>query len=162
MPEQEDLVLTVRLDDQASAQLERLRRQVNELGSDSGGMARMRRQTVDSTREFRGMNAEVSALATRAGIVGGVIGGVTTELVRMGSQLASRATDFKAYADSMVALQRSAAGAGTSLGNMRSALETFARSGIDAGTATRNITGFSEAYAKLQRLDPDIYPEAFG
>jgi hypothetical protein len=77
MAEQEDLILRVQLDDQASQQLERLRRQVNELGSDSGGMARMRRQTTDSTREFRGLNTEMTAMATRAGVVGGVVAQVS-------------------------------------------------------------------------------------
>src|SRR5262249_54596857 len=118
--ETEELRLSVTLDDQASAQLERIRRQVGELGGDGPqGIGQLRRQAAATTIGVKGLSAEIQAFASRAGFIGGVVGGVTSELVKMGVELAARATDFKSYAEGIVRLSQSAQALATSNAQMR-------------------------------------------
>jgi hypothetical protein len=163
MAENEELILSVRLDDQASAQLARIKASLADIGGDGpGGIGRLRRQAADTGAGVKQMGAEISNVARVAGFAGGVIGGITVELGRMGLELASRATDFQKYADSLVAMSQRAREAATSTAQLRANIQVFRESGIDAERATRNLQGFSAAIADLSRVNSELRQKLLG
>jgi hypothetical protein len=90
MAESEELNLVVKLDDQASAQLQRIQNQLRDLGRTGGpaddSLRRLHERTRNVTGGMRDLEGMMRNVGMRAGIIGGVIGGVVDEFARLGAE----------------------------------------------------------------------------
>jgi hypothetical protein len=106
MADPQELELKVTLSDEASAKLNNLRAQLSGLSGNNSA-------TGLATRGIKDLSAELSGLASKAGFIGGVVGGITSELAKMGIELIGRATDVNNMALEMTNLSTSASRMGT-------------------------------------------------
>lgn len=154
MAEQEELRLTVTVDDRATAQLQGLRGQLASMGTgaQAAGMERMRRQSVEVGQGVGSLSEAMRAMATRAGVVGGVVGAVAGKLVDLGIQFVQRATDVKAYSEALLTLHRNAQFAGTSAAQFQANMDLMRESsGVGAEQAAAGLQKFGEVWVDLQR-----------
>src|SRR5262249_60677 len=115
VPEQEELKLVVTLDDQASASLARLRGELQNFNAPVGsGRERVAPPPKETAAETKLLHTEMNMLASRAGFIGGIVGGVTSELTKMGIELAQRATDLRGFSEQMVKLSQASYSMGVS------------------------------------------------
>lgn len=158
MAQQEELRLTVTVDDQASAQLQGLRSQLSSMGSgaQAAGMERVRRQSVEVGRGFAGLSESLAGFATRAGVIGGVVGAISTKLIELGSNFINRVTDVKGYSDAIVTLNKNAALSGTSMAQFQVITEVMQHSGLSFEEATARANKFGEAMVGLQRANDPL------
>jgi len=157
--EQEELRLTVTVDDQATAQLQGLRGQLSSMssGPQAAGLERLRRQGVEVSGSMAGLSEAMRGMATRAGIVGGVVGAVAGKLVELGIQFVQRATDLKGYSDALLALNKNAQLAGTSAAQFEQNMNTIkTATGGTAEEAAAGLVKFGEAWVDLQRQNSQM------
>ena len=154
MAEQEELRLTVTVDDRATAQLQGLRGQLSSMGggAQAAGLERLRRQTGEVGQGVGSLSEAMRGMATRAGVIGGVVGALAGKLMELGTQFVQRATDIKAYSEAILTLQKNAQLAGTTAAQFQANMNTIREStGISAEEAASQLTKFGEAWVDLQR-----------
>lgn len=158
MAESEELRLTITVDDQASAQLQGLRGQLTSMGSgaQAAGMERVRRQSVEVGRGFAGLSESLAGFATRAGVIGGVVGALSTKVIELGSNFLNRVTDVKGYSDAIVTLNKNAALSGVSMAQFQLITDTLEHSGLSFEEATARANKFGEAWVGLQRANDPL------
>lgn len=158
MAEEQELKIVVTLEDQASASLVKLNEDMRQLGgSATAGLDKMGRSAKETARSAKELHGELGALATRAGLVGGVVGGITAELTKMGLELVGRITDLQGLSRETVALGRAAASMGTSSAQLESNINTIRRFGISAAEAERGLAVFHERLGDLQRINSSTF-----
>ena len=151
--ELEELRLVVTIDDQATAQLANLRTQLSQVGTgqQAAGMERTRRQTTEMAVGFRGLREELSSFATRAGLIGGVVGALTSKLLELGSQFVGKATDVKGYSDALLEMNVSANRASMSTAQLRANIEHFRISGgVGEAAAKRQIEALQQKTTEVE------------
>jgi hypothetical protein len=154
MAGQEELRLTVSVDDQASAQLQGLRAQLSAMGggAQAAGMERVRRQSTEVAGGFAGLSRELSTFATRAGVIGGVVGAISSKLIELGSNFVNRVTDVKGYSDAIVTLNKNATLTGTSAAQFQANMDLMREStGATAEQAAAGLKTFGAVWTDLQK-----------
>jgi hypothetical protein len=154
---EEELILTVRVDDQASAQIGALKASLSQMGTgaQAAGQERVRRQSRESAEGAAHLTREMRGMATTMGVIGGVVGGVTAKITELGLSFLSRVTDVKGYAAEMMKLQQASYIAGTSSAQMQANIDIFRQSGVSADRAGSQIQNFSEAIADMSRVNSE-------
>jgi hypothetical protein len=159
MAELEELQLRVSLDDQASAKLSALREQLTQLREAGGGMGQGVAAAHGASQE--GVKALTGAIR-QAGFIGGIVGGITTELTHqlaaLGTNLIQRATDFKGLSDSMQDLQTHARGVGMSFTGYEGLQRQLQLTGMSAKEAQGTISQLSDLHLELQQYGAQNAP----
>lgn len=153
MPEEQELKLTVSVDDQASDQLSRLRESLRQLQSASvHAQEILKSKATEAANETKKTEKEVSQLATRAGFFGGVAAGMSENLVKMGHEMIGRSLDLKSFSYETVRLEQSARSIGTTTAQLQHNIEMLQRAGLSTAEAQRGLTGLYERLGEMQRL----------
>jgi len=164
--EQEELRLTVTLDDQASAQLGRLQAALNNIGQMTGPAATGLNQLGQALRGAGGhaqsLHGSLGGMAARGGFIGGFFFEIGRQAHQMAEEFLKATLDIKAYADSMVSLQQAASRASTSAAQFQRNMANMRMSGISAADAAKNIQGFADAIADLQREQSKVRENLLG
>lgn len=159
MPDEEELRLSVTLDDQASSDLQRLKREIASLAQASDvapGINKIRDALQDTGRRGRELRTEMDALARRTGFYGGLIVGITSELKKMGNELSENVSDIQTFSQRMVDLERSARAMGTTAAQLREYQNAYREAGLTAATATKEMAAFHRTVAQLQQVGSPI------
>jgi hypothetical protein len=153
----EELTITVRVDDQASAQIGALKASLSQMGTgaQAAGPERARRQSRESSEGAAQLSRELRSLAPVIGAIGGVVGGVTAKITELGLSFLSRVTDVKGFATEMMKLQQASYIAGTSSAQMQANVDIFRQSGVSAERAGTQIQNFSETIADMSRVNSE-------
>jgi hypothetical protein len=154
---EEELILTVRVDDQASAQIGALKASLSQMGTgaQAAGQERVRRQSRESAEGAAQLSRELRSMAPIIGVIGGVVGGVTAKITELGLSFLSRVTDVKGFATEMMKLQQASYIAGTSSAQMQANVDIFRQSGVSAERAGAQIQNFSETIADMSRVNSE-------
>lgn len=148
--EQEELRLVVTLDDQASAQLVKLKAAMQELGGGvtAESMERLRRQTQDLARQLRPLR-EDSERASSA----------TLSLAKSISTVASSVAGFlvaqvgidklRAFTQEMIQLDQLSKTTGVGVGQLKGAIDQMAQAGMSRGGAAAAIQAITDAIAGM-------------
>lgn len=161
MPEQEELVLRVSVDDQASAYMAGLKEQLAQLSSVakeagaalSGGAGggggqpaeRQRRAHRESKEGVEQLTAGMRTMAQVAGVVGGVVGAVATKLTDLGTDFLHRITDLEGYARGVIKLQQESFKIGINPAQLEGATEAYRKQGYSAEEAVQQVQGLVKA-----------------
>lgn len=158
--EQEELRLTVTLDDQASAQLASLRQTLASMSASmSSTGTTISGKSTEAAKAVKGLHTELSAVAGRAGFIGGAIGGITSELAKLGISIVQRASDLEGMSRAMVSMRQAAQELGTSTAQLRSNINAFREAGLSAEQAEKNLTGFTDAMVDLKMVNGQLRAE---
>jgi hypothetical protein len=153
--EEQELKLTVTLDDQASAQLGQLLQTMQSLGGSSGGGTAGMNQFAQSLRGAGGhaqtLHGTLAGMAAKGGFIGGFFFAIGEEVSKMGKELANAVLNIREYADAMVSLEQAASRAATTAAQFQQNIASMRESGISAEAAAKNIQGFTDALGDLQR-----------
>lgn len=158
--ESEELKLVVTLDDQASAQLASLRQQLASMSAGVGQAGtNIGAKSNEAAKAVKGLHTELSSVAGRAGFIGGVIGGITSELTKLGISVIQRASDLEGLSRSMVKMGQAATEMGASSAQLRQNVQAFREVGVSAEAAEKNLAGFSDAMADLTLINGRLRSE---
>jgi hypothetical protein len=94
MAEEDELVLRVRLDDQATASLQKLRGSMQEMG---GGKQQQGERQERSQKQM----TESARRWAPSGRAAGIAQALTGEFIKMGTAFVSRATDLQGFAEGL-------------------------------------------------------------
>lgn len=145
--EHEELRLSVTLDDKASAQLGRLQAALNNVGIQASRIEEIK-------LDFRGLSAR--ELGRDVGFIAGVVGGMTSELTKMGLEFIKQATDLPRYARNMVELSVAAQRSSQTIAQLKVNLKDFQRAGVSLESANRQLQKFADTIGNLQRENSNI------
>jgi hypothetical protein len=152
MPDREELTLVVTLDDQASAGLANLKNQLANLGN-APGLQALGQASAKAGAGVKDLHGGLAALATRAGFIGGAVGGVTSELVKFGISVMEDATNVQKLVTEINNMSTAAARMGMTTTALENNLRAFRASGVSVEAATKNVAGFSDALADLSLVN---------
>jgi hypothetical protein len=160
MAEQDEVVqIRVSVDDQASEQLAAISEQLVHLREAGAKTAQGVAAVPAHMRE--GMQALTGAIR-QAGFIGGIVGGVTSEVVvqlgKLGAELIHRATDFRGLAESMRDLETHARGVGQSMTGYQGLQRQLQLGGMSAKEAQGTISQLSDLNLELQRYGAQNAP----
>jgi len=153
--EQEELQLTVALDDQATAQLANLHQQLLTITNLTAPAARALSQLSQNLKQTGGhaqqMHSSLAGMAARGGFIAGFFTEVGRSVEQMVKEFTEAVLDIKAYADNMVSLDDMSRRAATSMGQFRANVATLRESGLSPEEAQKILGGYADALAQLQR-----------
>ena len=153
----EELKLSVKLDDQASAALAALQAQLQNLSNAAAQATTsfqnlptaQQRQTRQNAQVARETSQEMGRMAYAIGFIGGAVGGAVSELTRMGIAFVQRATDVKAYSQEIVNLNAKAYTMGTSTAQLKANIEALGEVGIPKDEALQQLETFNRRRSDL-------------
>jgi len=158
--EQEELKLTVALDDQASEQLGNLQKALQGVVTAASPAASGLREFAKSLHAAGGhaheAHVSLHALFARGGLIGGFFFEVGKGLAHLVEQFAEAVLDIQKYAESMVKLDDVSRRAATSMGQFQANVASLRESGISGDEATKILGGYANALAELQRPNSRI------
>ena len=163
--EQDELKLTVALDDQASEQLGNLQKALSGIVTAAAPAAQGLNQLGQSLRgagsHAQNLHSNLGGLAARGGLIGGFFFEVGRNVEKMAQDFAKATLDIKAYADAMVSLEVSASRASIGAAQFQRTISDMRASGIGAAEAAKNIQGFADALGDLQREQSRVRENLF-
>jgi len=156
LPEEQELRLTVTLDDQASEALGKLQATLQQMGGTAGSQSSTTMNNFANGLRNAGQHAgnlhsSLNSMAARGGFIGGVFFEIGRQVHQMAEEFIKATLDIKAYADAMVNLDQAASRAATSAAQFQRNIAVMRESGISAADAAKNMQGLSDAIADLQR-----------
>jgi hypothetical protein len=152
--EQDELKLTVALDDQASAGLGNLQKQLQgiifSIAPAQAGLKNLGVSLRGVGGHAAGLHGSLGGLA-RGGFVAGIFLEIGRQVEHMAKEFAEAVLDIKEYADTMVTLDQTSSRAAQSMGQFRANVAVFRESGVGQEQATKMLSGYANALADLQR-----------
>ena len=166
MPEEQELKLTVTLDDKASAQLGQLLQTMQSLGGTSGSGTSGMNQFANSLRGAHGhaqqLHGGLMGMAAKGGFIAGFFLEIGKGVSEMAKELANAVFNVREYADAMVSLEQSANRAATTAAQFQRNIAMMRESGISAEAAKQNIQGFTDALGDLQKEQSNLRQNLLG
>ena len=152
--EQQELELRVTLDDEASPQLEALRKALGGLGAGSGGG--QMRQVIGGMEEFEralgSLTREALGVGRTSMELAKVFGPVAVGLGTVAYQMQRTQEATKSWGEQMTSTANAARMAGISIGEFRGVVESLRASGVSAEAASAMIVRFTQAYGEIMRV----------
>jgi len=116
--EEQELKLTVTLDNQAAAALTQLQQTLqgisNTTSGGSSGMNNFGRSLQGASGHATNLHSSLSRMAAQGGFIGGAFFQIGTQVAKTAQEIAKAVLDVKAYSDAMVTLEVAARRASTS------------------------------------------------
>ena len=146
------------LTDNVTAQLNKIRSSIANIGGGPAGLGleRMKRQTEDVTKHVKGLAAGFEGGSNAALGMAKSFGLATAGVLAVGVAAVKSLENLGAYSDKMTALGVAAQRAGTNAAQFQSMVETFARSGVDAGRAASNIAGLAQSMGEINKVNSQL------
>jgi hypothetical protein len=161
--EQDELRLTVALDDQASDQLHALQQQLQGLivsgNAATSGLANFAQSLRATAGHAHQTHQSLHALFARGGFIGGFFLHIGEGVAEMAKGFVEATLDIKEFAEETVKLDNLARRAATSSAQFAANVASLRESGMGEDQAARLLTGFNDALADLQRPDSRILGE---
>ena len=153
----QELRLSATLTDNVSAQLERIKKGLQDIGSGSGvGLQHLKRQTAEVTAQFREL---ARGLTGAKGAAEGIVlaaGAAGVAVTALGAVVAREFQSLQAYANEMQRWGQLAKQTGISAADLRAMSEALERSGETAGQAATNLAGLAHAMADIGRANSEL------
>jgi uncharacterized protein (TIGR02594 family) len=158
MPEYEELKLVVSLTDNASAQLDKLKSSLKDLGGGGtgAGMERMKKDASELSALAKTLAESLGGSGKAAATLTNIFSTATLTITAMGAAIAGEIALMKKYADEMARLGAMVRQTGLNAAEIKSMSETMRMSGLSAEQATRNISGLANAMADFSRQNSEL------
>jgi hypothetical protein len=151
--ETEELRLIVRLDDQASGQLQNLRAHLTQMGSGpvSQGMGQATAKATELERAFGHLARSALGVGRTAMDLAKIIGPMPVAIGVLGYEMIRGIGAMKEWSAQMTAINNAARMAGVSAGNFRGITDQLRQSGISAGDAAGMVQSLTKSIAEAVR-----------
>jgi hypothetical protein len=151
--ETEELRLIVRLDDQASGQLQNLRAHLSQLGSGpvSQGMGQATAKATELEKAFGHLSRSALGVGRATMDVAKIIGPLPVAIGVIGYEFIRQLAHMKEWAGQMTAINNAARMAGVSAGNFRGITDGLRQSGINAGDAAGMVQSLTKSISEAIR-----------
>jgi hypothetical protein len=151
--EQEELQLVVTLDDQASAKLAELKKQLTDLNS---GFDRMGKGSEEASHGVKNMHKELESAVIKGTFFGNMMAEAGKKVGDFVGQIVDRVTDIRGFAQEMSNLSTAAYRMGTATAQLESNLRVFREAGVTSEAAARNLAGLSDSIADLATVNGQL------
>jgi hypothetical protein len=151
--ETEELRLVVRLDDQASGQLQNLRAHLSQLGSGpvSQGMGQATAKATELEKAFGHLSRSALGVGRATMDVAKIIGPLPVAIGVIGYEFIRQLAHMKEWAGQMTQINNAARMAGVSAGNFRGITDGLRQSGINAGDAAGMVQSLTKSISEAIR-----------
>jgi hypothetical protein len=151
--ETEELRLVVRLDDQASSQLQNLRAHLTQLGSGpvSQSMGQATAKATELEKAFGHLSRSALGVGRATMDVAKIIGPLPVAIGVIGYEFIRQLAHMKEWAGQMTAINNAARMAGVSAGNFRGITDGLRQSGINAGDAAGMVQSLTKSISEAIR-----------
>lgn len=159
--ETQELKLVVSLDDGATAGLQRIRSQMQEMasGAGAGQMERFKRQTDEVSRKIKEMAEATTNVGKAVSFFTSGFGAAGVAVTAFGGALYEGARQMGEYAKRMSDLGSAAQRMGTSAGQLKNVTDQLERMGISAQKAQQLTTEIIHLQAEAQRPYSQIFQQ---
>jgi hypothetical protein len=148
----EEQVLTIKavLDDQATAGLAQLQRNIREMGGGPNmqAMEGMRRTGAEMTQSMQGASSALAGFGLAIPVVGAALAGMAASFVASG---------IGNFAEHIASLGRAARSTGTDLAQFRENISTLKTAGISEEEAVKQLQAFSDFQVRLVEGGNEAY-----
>ena len=151
--EQQELKLSVQLDDEATPQLARLRQEIQQLGGGhtSNVMEKFKREGEAISKMAKTLGAGISDLGVAFTAMGRAVGPIGVALGAVGAVVVASTLKLKEWSDAIVQAGNAAKTIGVNFGEFRAITDQMAKFGVSAQQANSIMAGLSQTVADLQR-----------
>ena len=157
--EYESLRLSVSLTDNVTAQLQKIRAGLANLGAGPAGlgMEKLKRTTAELTEHFKGLSGGFDKGSQSALGAAKSLGLATAGVVAMGAAVVKGVQSVSEYTTKMQELGRMASQTGIGAGQLKELSEQLSRqAGVSIDAATSNLAGLASAMANINKQNSEL------